>query len=301
MALEPPIWLEAAAGDPLIQQSARQYRTVTDAVFSVEGIATGPALAVSPRALGANMSVDVSAGMCVIEGDSQFGTQGMYVQRSTAVENRTITAAPTSGSRTDIIVAQLHDKQADNGTGSNWTITVLPGTTAVPPSTLLLATITVPAGTASITAGNIADGRVLTATGARVYWTGDRFGGGSTPNGGWTLIQSWGASSSSGITYSLGYFTVPAPGHYVVSGQVSYQSQAAPAGQVVVRLHMGGTLVDDNGARPDSAYSTRLKFAGAQRLNAGDTIWVEAYQSSGASQSLDVGAGLTHIDIVLTT
>lgn len=154
MVLEAPCFLEAVTGDVPIPYSARQWRTLADAVWTVEGVIGAGDLVPSVRAGGANMSVDIAPGLCVIQGDA-IAAQGKYVVRSTAVTNLPINAAPATGSRTDLIVAQLYDKQADGGTTYAWQLLVLPGTTTRPPSSVEVGRVTVPAGTASITAGNI--------------------------------------------------------------------------------------------------------------------------------------------------
>lgn len=155
MSLEVPIWIEATGGDTPILLSAQQYRTLIDALYSSEGVCGLTDLVVTQRGAGANMSVDVSAGEVIIQGDA-VANQGKYVCRSTAVTNLTIATAPGSGSRTDLIVAQLYDKQADGGTQYAWTPLVVTGSTTAPASSVVLAQVTVPAGTASITtASNI--------------------------------------------------------------------------------------------------------------------------------------------------
>src|SRR6478752_2985505 len=154
MTFETPVWLEAVGGDTAITFSARQIRTIADAVWSGEGVVTSADLLPSARGAGANMSVDVSAGMVVFQGDS-IANQGKYVARSTAVTNLTINPAPGSGTRVDLIVAQLYDKQSDGGSAYSWQPIVLSGTTTVPASAAELGRVNVPAGTASIVAGNL--------------------------------------------------------------------------------------------------------------------------------------------------
>jgi hypothetical protein len=154
VTLETPVWLEAVGGDTAITFSARQLRTIADAVWTTDGVIQASDLLPTARAAGANMSVDVAPGLCVIQGDA-IAAQGKYIQRSTSVVNLPINTAPGSGSRTDLIVAQIYDKQSDGGSTYGWNLLVLPGTTSVPPSSIELGRVIVPSGTASITAGNI--------------------------------------------------------------------------------------------------------------------------------------------------
>jgi hypothetical protein len=155
MTLETPVLLEATAGDAAISYDAYNLRAMFDAIWSGEGVASLTDLVVTQRGAGANMSVDVSAGLVVIQGNA-IANQGKYVCRSTATVNLPIATAPGSGTRTDLIVAQLYDKQADGGTQYAWTPLVITGSTTAPPSSAVLAQVTVPTGTASITtASNI--------------------------------------------------------------------------------------------------------------------------------------------------
>lgn len=155
MALETPVVMQAVGGDTPFNVDARALRTLPDAIYSSEGVVGVSDLTVTQRGAGANMSVDVSAGMVIVQGDA-ITNQGKYVMRSTSVQNVTITAAPGTGSRTDIIVAQLYDRQADGGSQYAWDIIAVAGTTTAPASSVILARITVPAGTGSITtAANI--------------------------------------------------------------------------------------------------------------------------------------------------
>lgn len=154
MTLETPVLVEATGGDAAITFSARQLRTIADALWSAEGVCGLTDLVVTQRGAGANMSVDVSAGMVVLQGDA-VAAQGKYVCRSTAVVNVPIAAAPGAGTRTDIIVAQLYDKQADGGTQYAWTPIVVTGSTTTPPSAANLAQILVGTSVTSIVNANI--------------------------------------------------------------------------------------------------------------------------------------------------
>lgn len=156
---------------PLYQQAnsypARLDRQFIEDVFDVEGVikpASG-ALLVSPRAAGANMSVDIAAGRAVIKGDDE-ANQGSYRVISTAVENRALGAAPGSNSRIDLVVAQVRDANVTGGVTSDWDIIVIPGevaaapvSPAVPTTAIPLAEILVAAGTLSIDAAKITDRR----------------------------------------------------------------------------------------------------------------------------------------------
>lgn len=157
--LEAPLWIQPATGDPAINYSAQQDRTLFDALLTSAGIMTEGALTVSQRAAGANFSVDVSPGWCAINGSS-IAYQGKYMCRSTAVENVTLSAPPGTGSRTDSVYARVYDNQSDGSGQYLWALESITGT-VLPANSLLLATVTRTAGEASVVNSVIHEGRAL--------------------------------------------------------------------------------------------------------------------------------------------
>lgn len=157
---DPPLWLQAGT------YPAQLDRALIDALWSVPGILTAGDLLVSPRAAGANMSVDVAAGRAVVTG-SDAPNQGKYLARSLAAVNLVVGAAPGAGtSRIDRVVLHVYDSAIVGGTADVAALEIVAGTAAaspvapaIPPSSILLAELTIPAGLASITAPNIADRR----------------------------------------------------------------------------------------------------------------------------------------------
>jgi hypothetical protein len=125
-------------------------------------------MAVTQRAAGANMSVDVAAGAVVIAG-TDSANQGKYVGKLTAPVNVAIAAAPGAGlTRIDLVYARVFDTAAIGGTLDELTVEKpLTGTAvasgpvppALPASSEALAQIAVAAGTASITNALITDRR----------------------------------------------------------------------------------------------------------------------------------------------
>jgi len=168
MTLESPVFLEAIGGDALISYSARQARTILDGLFTKPGVvpasAVGGGLLVSQRGAGANFSVDVAGGLATILGVN-VTAQGKYMVRNTATVNVVISAPPGSGTRIDLIYAQVRDKQADGGSNYDWQIAVSNGTVGagVPPATpnnaISLGNVSVTAGQASVLNSNITDTR----------------------------------------------------------------------------------------------------------------------------------------------
>lgn len=160
MALLTPLWMQAAIGDPPLPYSATQDRGLIDTIATAPGVVLGGDLKVSQRAAGANMSVDVSAGSAFVAGGAAAG-QGKYLCQSTSVINVPVSPAPNTGTRTDLVVAQVNDKQTDGGPYYNWTPVSLTGMTAVPAlmSAIPLATVVVAAGVVSVVSANITDAR----------------------------------------------------------------------------------------------------------------------------------------------
>lgn len=111
---------------------AQQDRINSRAADWDEGVDSRADLKVVQRAAGANMSVDVAIGGCVITGDDQVN-QGNYDVFNDAVFNLTGFTAPGSNSRYDIVGIQLNDPNAGGAAGSNAVITRVVGTAAASP------------------------------------------------------------------------------------------------------------------------------------------------------------------------
>jgi hypothetical protein len=132
-----------------------------------QGVLAPTDYAVSQRAAGANMSVDVAAGEALIEGDTT-SDQGRYYCRETATTNVSITAADGSNPRIDRVVLEILDNDEDSsgaykgrirtvdGTPTAAaTLTNLNGAATVPDDSLLLANVLIAAGDTSITDAEI--------------------------------------------------------------------------------------------------------------------------------------------------
>jgi len=130
-----------------------------EGVLATSGIGT---MAVTQRAAGANMSVDVAAGICVVFGDEN-NVQGLYGCANDATKNVVIAAADATNPRRDLIVARVRDAFYSGATNA-WALEVVQGTPAASPSdpampnnAICLARVTVGAAVSSIVTGNIAD------------------------------------------------------------------------------------------------------------------------------------------------
>jgi hypothetical protein len=159
-----PLWLQD------LDYAARLDRGLIEA-FGAEGViytGAGTPLKVTPRAAGANMSVDVAVGTGTVAGDDQ-PAQGSYFVRLLSIANAAIGVAPGGGlSRIDLVTVKLRDTDAGSGAGTLIDVVVVAGTPgatpsapAVPATSLLLAYVTVPNGTSAIQTSNITDKRRL--------------------------------------------------------------------------------------------------------------------------------------------
>ncbi len=166
MTLIRPLYMQAAAGDEGFDVSATEHRAFVQAALS-EGVVGPGDYAVTPRAAGANFTVEVAPGLAVVYGDT-VANQGAYLLRSTAVESLPIPAAPPSGSRVHRVIARVRDRSADGTVPAGTYDQVLEvladtgsGTPPQPDSAITLGLVTVSAGAASITAAAIASRRTL--------------------------------------------------------------------------------------------------------------------------------------------
>ncbi len=135
-------------------------------------------LAVTP---GAGMTVNVAAGNCLIA-NSSGSTQGGYLVAMMTSGTLPVAAADPSNPRIDLVCATV----VDNGNNTSFAeVQILTGTAApnpsapgLPANSLSLYEVTVPAGSATITAGNIASLVNLTVTAGGILPTYGLTGGG---------------------------------------------------------------------------------------------------------------------------
>lgn len=129
-----------------------------------EGVVAAGDLAVTQRAAGANLSVDIAAGAAWILGDTNAMFQPNYRVTNDAVVNLGITPSGTNP-RKVLIVAQIID-EGFAGTGRTWQLQAIHGTPAVSPvepalpaSAIPLALIDVTTSDTDITNAQITDRR----------------------------------------------------------------------------------------------------------------------------------------------
>jgi len=119
-------------------------------IAACEGNGVLDGLAVSERGAGANMSVDVAAGNCMIDGTK-------YTESSTV--NLAISAADATYDRKDLVT---YDSNTSNPIVTTGTAAATPEPPDIPSGNILLAIIDVTAGATQITNADITDGIVIT-------------------------------------------------------------------------------------------------------------------------------------------
>jgi hypothetical protein len=143
------------------------------------GIVESGDLAVSQRGAGANMSVDVAAGKCMVANTSYSANTANSTKYwgvlSEGITNLVINTNTSGSTRVDIVVVKIDTTAAPNDYATNVGSVIIVegtpggGTPATPSNSYKLATITIPTGTTtSITTAMIADNR------ARAYVDGSK-------------------------------------------------------------------------------------------------------------------------------
>lgn len=285
MALLTPAWIQPNTGDAEIDYTGQMDRSVIDVMCAQPGVTKKNDLLVSQRSLGANMSVDVAAGSCVIAGGS-IAYQGKYVCLSTSSVNVPIVANTSGSTRTDLIVAKVYDKQADGGTLYSWTIEAIAGSTPLPPSYIPLASVAVANGASSIGTGVISDARLLNTLGDVPLWEVSGGNGFGIPSNSGTVYTGWSVSDSTGMrTLTTSGATVALPGRYSTAFSTRIDTDGSTNGvkQIDVSQYRGATLIARATSQvPHSGRSggDPLSVATTFRCQAGDVVQAELYQSS---------------------
>lgn len=112
-------------------------------------------LRVTPRAAGANFSVDITAGSAVILGTTQ-ADQGAYLVRMTTDENIEVPATPAVA-RVDTMYIVINDPNAGGPAGDNFDFVYVEEGDPAPADSIALATIARSPSESAILSGAITD------------------------------------------------------------------------------------------------------------------------------------------------
>ena len=163
-------WPLTSDGAGAVTYTANEWRTIVSQLFD-EGVfnITAGSLQVTERAAGANMNLDIAAGVAALRG-TDATNQGVYLVREdvATLEAVTIATADPTNPRHDLVGIQLRDPSEGGTAGRDSIFAVVQGTAAatpvdpaVPDSFLALARVVVGAGVASITDTDINDRRTV--------------------------------------------------------------------------------------------------------------------------------------------
>jgi hypothetical protein len=158
-------WPITSDGAGAVQYSANDWRTLLTNLFD-EGVLGADSFEVTERALGANMTLDIAAGVAVVAGDDAAGQGNYLVEATESLSAVTIGTADGSNPRIDLVGIQLRDPSEGGSAGRDSIFSVVAGTAAASPSApatpdsfLTLAQVLVPTGAVSIEDEDITDAR----------------------------------------------------------------------------------------------------------------------------------------------
>lgn len=309
--LPPALWLTTSiSGTPTDAGGPYAEQQLNYLVQALHGTASGKVslgdLVVAALSPTAGAQVTVSPGGAFIAGSSSPQIQGVYLARSTSQVTLDVPAASTSIARHDIVVIRVLDKTYDGNpvSGVNYRTRIeyiqgdqVAGTApATPANCLVLASITVPAGSSTVVqASNIVNATppVNGADSHRLYrgrWTATVAG---TANTGFNKLALPGVSYDPSSMISGGNVTAPIPGYYEFKGMVGINATAVT--QIAACAYKNGALVMQGGQSYGSGALT-AQVTDEIYLNAGDYlslyIWTGATMTTLPSGSY-TGPGYT--------
>lgn len=229
---EKPLWQDNAGTGVPASYTANMDRQLVAAMFPYAGVIKPTDLVVTQRAAGADSSVDVSIGRCIIY---QTGsTDRAYLcNMSGTFQNVPLPATPGSNSRYDMIYAVVQDSTI-SGSVDSFSLVAVSGTAAASPvepaapsgaGVHLLARVTRTAGTASVLNAAIQDRRIQLNPAPLKVSNGDN---NVTPISATTI--------SNGETVAGGTFVAPPSGRVEVSMNATWNMASGSAGN---RLRLG--------------------------------------------------------------
>jgi hypothetical protein len=125
----------------------------------------------------------------------------------------------------------------------------------------------------------------------------------SIPNNALTTVTNWTKVTdrvNANFNAATGVFTAPATGIYQISGQLTYSSAIGAVNtQYTAAIDVNGSIVAQ-GAFFQESTSTDLvsvPFSGVVSLTSGQTLQIQAFQTSGVARTLSSTAALTFMSI----
>lgn len=284
-------------------KDVRRFMSAAPIAYSAggEGIIETNDFAVSQRAAGANLSVDVASGEAYVKGDTT-ADEGSYYVREASTVNVAITAADVSNPRVDRVVLEVKNDSEDasglnlarirtiDGTPTvGATLSNLSGAAAVPSTCLLLANVLVAASDTAITTAEIQDARVRTTKSVRLANTSTQ----SITNSTETVLtfdtelHDYDAMHSTVSNTSR--ITIATPGVYDVVAALAWDANVT--GDRIIRIMVDGVVIVSDARRALATAGVSLGHticAPAMPLNAGQYVECRVWQNSGGA--LNVGS-----------
>jgi hypothetical protein len=305
--------------------SAQQVRHLIDQMVPREGIVGRLDFAVSQRAAGANMSVDVAGGEAFVQGDTS-GRQGIYHLTNDAVANVAVPAAHGTNPRVDLLVARVQDSNVVGSTDTpvfeiiqgtptaTATLANLTNAGIAPATALPLAYILVPAAATSILNANIGylgrsdSSSVGAIAGAPPFYAFmypwglgppsvriRRNSNQSIPDGAETIITGLNTESADlnqmhDNATNDERITIQVPGYHRIAGMVSFDANNAGFRRLQLYLN-GATVIGSVVANAAPAgISHALNVSTMFRFSYGDYIDLRVQQNSGGALNV-LGGG----------
>lgn len=247
---------------PFVNQNAsytaQDLRRILDLLPAAGPLGDGDGR-VTQRGAGANMSVDVAAGTFLIP--DATAARGRRLCRSDATDNVAIAAAPGAGTaRIDLITASATDTQFGDATDL-WTVQAVLGTAsatpavpATPGGAIALATVTVPAGAASITNFSINDVRSFANPASRSQF----------------CVKTTILTSTALSTTSTAYATAS------LDGAGGTQMPVAQRPMIAIATWVGSVSVGSGGSTTIGYVSPQISFDGGSTWTSGAEITASA-------------------------
>ncbi len=276
-----------------------------------EGVTTTAGLAVSQRAAGANMSVDVAAGVAWIAGDDSPAVQPLYRCYNDGVVNLAVTAAHATLARKDIVIAEVRDS-AFSGVNQDWRLRVVAGTPnaspvepALPSTALKLAVINVAAAASSITNAAITDQRVRASVlggEAKVPAVRVRRNAAQAIAHNTNTAVSWDTedydTDNMWVAGSETRLTIRTPGIYMIQAGLVWSDGGDTSYRGMTIVKSGGTVLADFNDSAFNGAGKSLQTHATAAFAAGDYVETFVYHLRGSS--LNLAAGFTQQSMTAT-
>lgn len=277
----PSLWLQNRT-----DHTAENDRALLTSLFGGrEGVSGASDLAVSQRAAGANMSVDVAIGRAAVLGDDAATTQGVYHVWNDAVKNLTIAASDPTNPRKDIVIARVRDAFYSGATNA-WALEVVSGTPAASPAepalpnnAIKLAVVAIAASATSIVNANITDARPRAAAlSAPIVCTAS-----TRPGSPYAGMQIFETDTGKALTYDGSGWCLP---KNVAGGEVDNATITTPkpSGIVGSEVNISGFNVTTVATSHTRKYRITVDIPGIFSTVAGDVM--EIFVRNGATTVL---------------